>query len=216
MSCYLIIANGDRISTGRLFSLASDRTIIALDGAADTLPESELFPNIILGDFDSIQTINRFSDASTILHTPDQDFTDLEKALQYCDAKQASDIAIVCATGGRLDHHQAAIHYLKKYYKKNRPLRLHTETQIVFYALNETIIHHANIGEKCGVFPEAGSLFSTKGLLYDVKDYTQPSISNSFREPQVTITVEGSALLIMPRDFDMVAGQPTQPDRISL
>lgn len=199
MRRYLIIANGEDLSRDRLTSLANDRTIIALDGAADKLIRLQLTPAVILGDFDSIQDIRRFNKLSTIIHAPDQNYTDLEKALQYCDAQQANDIAVVCATGGRLDHHQAAIYLLKRYHKKDRPLRLYTETQIIFYGMNETITWHATTKEKCGIFPEEGCRYSTTGLLYDVQDYTQPSISNSVCDTKVEITVEGSALLIMPR-----------------
>lgn len=194
---YLIVANGDFVSASTITSLATDRIILALDGAANRLQQIQVTADFILGDFDSIELSDMFN--CPLLHAPDQNYTDLEKAVQYCDAQQASDIAIVCATGGRLDHHQATIHLLLSQYRKNRPLRLYTTSQVLFYVCDDTIVIQASAGEKCGIFPEHASSFTTRGLVYDVVNATQPSIGNSFREALAEITVQGSALLIMPR-----------------
>src|SRR5689334_14042058 len=129
MSNYAIIANGNFLTKEILLEAVKDRTIIALDGAADKLAALGLNPQLILGDFDSISPQaasywglkKTFSELSAdtepyrgnqgVLIVPalNQNLTDLDKALHYCDQQNAKSIIILCATGARLDHHESLI-----------------------------------------------------------------------------------------------------------
>ena len=81
--------------------------IVAVDGGFDALAAWGAMPDAVLGDMDSIratipQTIPR-------LEIPEQDSTDLEKALRVIDAPLCVGIGFL---DGRLDHTLAAMHAL--------------------------------------------------------------------------------------------------------
>jgi thiamine pyrophosphokinase len=180
-----------------------DKIIIALDGAANKLDKLHIKPQIIMGDFDSITHPYLNQHDAIILSVHDQDQTDLVKAIRYCDEQQAKSITIICALGGRLDHHEGNMRSLRAYYHPKRPILLHTEQQSVRYAKNETVIMKGEIGDPCGILAYPAGSFSSQGLLYDVENYPlemgfSESICNVLREHKATITISGEALLIMP------------------
>ncbi|MCB2211148.1 thiamine diphosphokinase [bacterium] len=87
--------------------------IVATDGALDVLLENDWPPTVALGDFDSVNAgtleIARSRGIYT-LHTPDQDFTDFEKALNFVEAETVQSVDIIGHTGRRLDHTLGSIH----------------------------------------------------------------------------------------------------------
>src|SRR3989338_7385212 len=135
MIAYFIIANGPMLSAARLKTLIKGQKIIALDGAADKLRPLDIRPDILLGDFDSLEEVTYWKKQKgiSIIPTEDQNFTDLQKAIDFCDTQQATSIEICSATEGRFDHTISNVRVLKQKYRKGRPLRLYTETQTLIY-----------------------------------------------------------------------------------
>ncbi len=82
--------------------------LIAADGGTRHCLALGLMPDIILGDFDSIPPDVRDSCAGAgvrILQYPrDKNETDLELALDFAVGQEYSQIIILAALGGRLDH----------------------------------------------------------------------------------------------------------------
>ena len=103
----LILANGEPPSQILLARLATEHDLfIAVDGAALKAVRLGVMPNIVSGDFDSLDL-----DAARLalpdaefLPTPDQNQTDLEKAFNIARDRGAVEITIVGAAGGRIDH----------------------------------------------------------------------------------------------------------------
>lgn len=103
----LILANGEPPSQMLLARLASEHALfIAVDGAALKAVRLGTRPDIVSGDFDSLDL-----DAARLalpdaefLPTPDQNQTDLEKAFSIARERGASEITIAGASGGRIDH----------------------------------------------------------------------------------------------------------------
>jgi thiamine pyrophosphokinase len=105
--------------------MADSDLVIATDGAANRLP-SEHAPDIICGDFDSIDlpaARNRFPLAE-LVHSTCQDTNDLEKCIALALTRGASTIAISCAMGGRIDQTATTLSILERY---------HREVQIVLH-----------------------------------------------------------------------------------
>ena len=82
--------------------------LVGVDGGAAHLVSLQVRPDFVTGDFDSLPVALRetlAAQGARIVPTPDQDYTDLDKALTFArDTLGAGDIQIWAATGGRIDH----------------------------------------------------------------------------------------------------------------
>ena len=76
--------------------------IIAVDGAANSLHSIDIKPTLIIGDLDSYNK-NFFQNVKKIC-TPDQNYSDFEKALKYLFQENLLPAIITGVTGGYLDH----------------------------------------------------------------------------------------------------------------
>lgn len=103
--------------------------VIGVDGGARHVTALGFVPDVVTGDFDSLDDAERVvleNRGAQIVPTPDQDYTDLDKALAYAiNERGARSIRVFAATGGRLDHTFAALSTLVKYGKAFPALRLH-------------------------------------------------------------------------------------------
>ena len=83
--------------------LAAAKRVVACDGAANAYRRRfGKWPAVIIGDFDSMRRV-RFCTAE-LVHVPDQDTNDLEKAMALCAARGWRRPVIVGAGGRREDH----------------------------------------------------------------------------------------------------------------
>jgi thiamine pyrophosphokinase len=100
-------------------AVASSDYLIGVDGGARHLRRLDLRPHLITGDFDSLSLPEREAFAAEgvrILPTPDQDYTDLDKAITVAvDELGARILRIFAATIGRLDHIYSALSTLIKH-----------------------------------------------------------------------------------------------------
>jgi thiamine pyrophosphokinase len=85
-----------------------DAFVVGIDSGARHLLRVGKLPEVVTGDFDSLTLAERESLAAQgveIVPTPDQEYTDLDKALSYVRERHGSiPIQVFAATGGRLDH----------------------------------------------------------------------------------------------------------------
>lgn len=202
MNDYVIIANGPFLPKEIILTHIQNKMIVALDGAADKLMSLNITPHVVLGDFDSISHFEQ-KEKIQFISLPDQNYTDLQKGIRYCDTQMAASITILCASGGRMDHHENALRSLRTEYKKNRPMLLHTDQQTLRFAKDEELYIEGSVGDKCGILAYPAGRFSSKGLQYDVTDFElvfgfADSTSNSLKEPRAWISVTGEALIVMP------------------
>jgi thiamine pyrophosphokinase len=114
----VILANGEPPSAAfaRAVILQHD-LLIATDGAARKAVALGLAPQLICGDFDSLdlEMARTQFPASEFVETPDQDLADLEKALLLARERGATEITLLGAGGGRVDHTLAAVALLVRY-----------------------------------------------------------------------------------------------------
>jgi len=116
----LIIANGEACSDELLGQLLEwSPFVVVLDGALDRVLHRQIKIDVLFGDFD--QEIFNFQDLKTsqfpieIIHAPNQEKTDLEKAIEFLIERDFPAANIVWATGKRADHTMANIAILPKY-----------------------------------------------------------------------------------------------------
>lgn len=114
----LIIANGEACSEELLGQLLEwSPTVIVLDGAIHRVLSLGIKIDVLLGDFDEeeVKSVGMSQFPLKIVHTPDQEFNDLEKAIIYLVNEGFPGANIVWATGRRADHNLTNISILPKY-----------------------------------------------------------------------------------------------------
>lgn len=104
----LIIANGDSCKMDLLGQLLEwNPFVLVLDGAIDRVLDLQIRFDAVLGDFDSVLNLEekvRGMPNIQILHTPDQNKTDLQKGIEFLISDGHSAANIAWATGLRADH----------------------------------------------------------------------------------------------------------------
>jgi len=218
MKDVVIIANGPFLHRDIILEAMNDRFVIVLDGALNQMrwcDSSRI--HCILGDFDSVDRVAQdfwgisdgyddITNDSTpyrglhdvlIVPSKNQEYTDLEKAIQFCDRNHTPSITLVCASGGRSDHDEAVKQAIRYAYKPERPITLHTDQQSLRYAKDEVVYFDGHIGDACGfISRDAGSCVSD-GLLYPCASHTK-SFCNQLSADTASLTVTGEALLFLP------------------
>ena len=103
----LIIANGESCSDELLGQLLEwSPIVIVLDSAINRVIARNIKIDVHLGDFDK-GTNSQYHEAQypiEVVHTPDQNKTDLEKAFDYLIERKIPAVNVVWATGRRTDH----------------------------------------------------------------------------------------------------------------
>ncbi len=104
----LIIANGASCNIELLGQLLEwSPLVIVLDSAIERVVELGIKVDVLLGDFDRGFDANYYKETQfplEIIHTPDQNKTDLEKAFDYLIERKMPAVNVVWATGKRADH----------------------------------------------------------------------------------------------------------------
>ncbi|MBY8961358.1 thiamine diphosphokinase [Flavobacterium sp. D11R37] len=104
----LIIANGAECSRELMGQLLEwSPLVIVLDSAMHRVVELGIKVDVLLGDFDRDFNPEQFLSLQyplEIVHTPDQDKTDLEKAFEYLINRGFPAVNVIWATGKRADH----------------------------------------------------------------------------------------------------------------
>ena len=105
----LIIANGESCSADILGQLLEwSPFVLVLDGALDRVMDLQIKIDAVLGDFDSLHNVEeKLLDYGPVqvIHTPEQDKTDLQKGIDYLIKQGHKAANVVWATGRRADHH---------------------------------------------------------------------------------------------------------------
>jgi len=193
--------------------------LLACDGACNRFQELNLRPDIILGDFDSVRDPNywgitaenvsayRGREGVLIVPTPNQDYTDLEKAIHYADAHQATELIIVTETIGRQDHTLYNLRLLRKYHRVERPMWLLTSLEMCEFVRDRRVVIEGPIGLSVSLMAFPAGSFTSQGLRYEGQDLAlrfaeQDSICNELASTAATIEIQGDILVIYAINHD--------------
>ena len=197
----VIVANGEEPSHETpLTILKNAERVICCDGAISFLEQQNITPHIIIGDCDSISSIQKEKYKSIIQKDDSVDYNDLQKAIKYCIAKKYENVAILGATGLREDHFLANIGILM-HYANQLSLTMFTNYGI-FIPINKTTTFESYAGQQISVFsfsPETE--ISYHGLKYPVKkqkfkELWEGSLNEAVGE-SFTIKVENEAAVMV-------------------
>ncbi|MEZ4787635.1 MAG: thiamine diphosphokinase [Flavobacterium haoranii] len=104
----LIIANGAACSKELMGQLLEwSPFVVVLDSAIDRVLNLGIKVDVLLGDFDRDFNPDIYKESQfplEIIHTPNQDKTDLEKAFDFLIERGHQAVNVIWATGKRADH----------------------------------------------------------------------------------------------------------------
>lgn len=180
---------------------------LAADGASIFAHAIGLKPDVISGDFDSVsveQVREMFPDAE-IVPTPDQDFADTEKAIQWVQERGATEIVLIGATGGRMDFTFANIALLLRFAPELPITCLHDDgagriTEIRAVTVGEWNFA-AHSGETLSLLAlESNVVVSVAGVEWELNHARLPigthGISNVVASDNVTVTAHQGTVLV--------------------
>jgi len=142
--------------------------LIAVDGSVNSLIDLNITPNVIIGDFDSIDYIN--DKKIKFVKTEDQSKTDFRKTLEWCIEKNILEISIYGISGKSDDH------FLGNYYTLNdfgTIIKWTAFTDFSFISPCKGKKEFESFsGQKVSLFCMNGeSIINSKNLEYPLKSY---------------------------------------------
>jgi thiamine pyrophosphokinase len=202
-----IFADGPPCSPALRNQLRRGRFTIVLDGAAERARRERWCPNMIAGDLDSVgkATLRHFEKKGVeILHTPDQDYTDLEKAIAWCVLRDLRSIWVAQAFGGRVDHSFANLSFLKRFHSPERELAIFQQNEKVFFAKDQKLILLGKAGRPFAILPFPRCRVKSRGLAFELENASlelgqRESVCNHATGTRVLLSVEGEALVVEGR-----------------
>lgn len=204
----LIITGGEGPSPDYLRRLAEAADIvIAADSGLDSAIQAEIQPDLVVGDFDSLEDLScldTISPERILRFSPEKDDTDTEIALSAARSRGADYLVIAGGGGGRLDHLLAVT---SLFARSETPREWHTlHESIYFLEKGTSAIFGAVSGATVSVFPAdgGGSVdMSSSGLKWPLEGLRWGKgyfgISNESTSDEIGISAgSGSLLVILP------------------
>lgn len=181
--------------------------VIAADSGGKHLNDIGRFPQVLMGDFDSltevlVQKMSR-AGAEIISYPVAKDQTDLELAVDLALARGANLIRIIGGLGERLDHTLANIGLLLKAYQKGVVAFLIDSRQEVTLSDSDVELR-SEPGRGVSLIPLTPKVsgITTSGLKFPINNgdlhfYQTRGIHNEFSAPIGKISVKEGMLLII-------------------
>ena len=120
--------------------IRTDDTIICADSGYDHAIKMGVKADIVIGDFDSIDSISAIpQDTAIIRHPSRKDQTDTEIAIDYAREHGFKDFLLLAATGGRMDHSLTNILLLKGFLERGETAVIVDEHSKIM--LTDTTLH---------------------------------------------------------------------------
>lgn len=190
----------------------SNPVIICADGAAQILKLSDIAPDFIVGDMDSIDenTLRYFeAKGSRIIRYPgDKDETDTQLALECAFGMNPDEIRILGALGGRVDHTLANISLLIMSVKRGVDAKI-VDKDCELFVIDRSCVINGREGETVSLIPLSSDVrgIILEGFRYPLSDGVMEigkpyGVSNRLTGTRGTISVRTGYLLVI-RQFEI-------------
>ncbi|MGO3167132.1 thiamine diphosphokinase [Senegalia sp. (in: firmicutes)] len=185
--------------------------IIAADGAGKYLYELNRLPDVLIGDFDTLEAniLEYFRKKDVDIHEflPVKDKSDLELAIDLATEYSPKEIIIIGALGSRMDHSLSNIMLLFHILEKGIEVKMIDDKNEIMPIKNEIKIKKGKY-EYISLLPILEDLDGVEliGLEYEfsnlkLKRTSTRGISNRFKEKEAKIKVKsGMGLVILSND----------------
>lgn len=198
----LIIASGNHKSEAQLvrYAQAADY-IICADGGYNHATACNIVPDMLVGDFDSLNEPKNFF--KKIKLPTEKDDTDSLYALRFAFSKGAKSIVLYGGIGSRLDHSYANICLLKEALVREIPMVV-TDGSTEVYLTDSYLALEKPIGTTVSVysFSDVCQGVTLRGLKYPLENavldkYNIVGTSNEFLREKAEFSVSDGNLLVI-------------------
>ncbi len=211
MTCAIFL-NGEYEDEGfYLRQYAAAHVVVAADGGHAFLRRHDLWPQLLIGDFDSLDGAlvaeARAAGVEVVEHPSRKDETDAELAVAQVASRCRDEIVLLGALGGRLDHVMGHVCILRGLAARGRAAR------IVAPGLAATVLRApaavrlaAAVGTRLSVVALSSDVVLTLlGLEYELADERLPAdvcrgLSNRVSAPGARLELADGLLLAMVFD----------------
>lgn len=186
--------------------------IICVDGGAKHLEQLNVEPNILIGDFDSIDESlfikYKEKNIEFLTFKKDKDKTDTHLAIDYSIENKANKVILLGGYGTRVDHSLANI-YMIEYAKQNGvDLMLADGKNEIILASKKTEVINDMENSFISLIPLSQKVYgvTTQNLKYQLSNATLKrndsfGVSNEFLgEKAIVLSKRGKLLIIKSRD----------------
>lgn len=208
-----VVANGHIKDMDFLRStIENSDYIICADGAAKYLMRLNMYPSLLVGDFDSIdeKTLKwtKINNIETRQFPREKDMTDTELAVEFALQQGPKKITIIGAMGSRLDHSLSNIMLLYKIYKEGIDAII--VDGLNYVAITDDVLKmRCQVGQTVSIIPIGGDAkgVTLEGLEYPLIDYdiemgSSLGISNKSIAEEVIISIKNGTLLVTKICFE--------------
>lgn len=205
----IIVTGGSEPSYELLKSyINEDDIVIGVDKGCNTLKRLDIMPNMILGDFDSIDdnVISYFKGKNIAIEkfNPEKDYTDTHLAYNKAkDIFNVDEIILFGATGTRLDHTLGNIGLMINALNDNIKLEIINENNRMF-AVNKSTVIKKDAGKVISFHALSDEVknFNITGGKYPLKNYNlkilEPrAICNEFLDGDINISFDSGIILVL-------------------
>lgn len=177
--------------------------IYCTDGSYTYLQQHGIQPDVLSGDFDSIN-LKSVEHSLRIVNTPNQNYTDFEKAMQIIVDDGYKILDVYGASGKQQDHFIGNLNAAYKF-KEKLKIKFFDNYSTYFFAENQTILE-LPVGKIVSLvpFPNCKGI-TTDGLLYplhqeDLSIINRMGTRNETNAPTIKITFESGDLVLFLMD----------------
>ncbi len=202
----LIIAGGEPCSmpAAEDFSL-----IIAVDKGMEYAKEAGIMPDILIGDFDSVDPLvleeagNSLS-VKTIILPEHKNDSDLQSAVKHALEQGFKELVICCVMGGRLDHMIANLQVASYAVHRGATCHLIGENDEAFVFSNKIMFFPRREGfsfsvfalsDRCEGVDISGARYTVSG--FSLTNNLSRGLSNEWASDQITISVKKGVLAVI-------------------
>lgn len=201
---------------GMISRPAEEDLVIAADGGYEYLKNMGIEPDVLMGDFDSLEYVPQHK--NLVRHSPIKDDTDMALAAAYAKEQGCRRFFLYGGLGGRLDHTLGNIQLLTGLSREGMEAYLIGEGIILTAITSEQIEFPAEFTGMISVFcmGDAASGVWERNLKYGLADAVLTcdralGVSNEFIGQKSSIEVNAGTLLIL---WDAKNGLPQKRDFI--
>lgn len=198
----VIIGSGDCSIDFLKSNIKEDDYIICADGGYNYALSADLSPDLLIGDFDSIDKIPDFNN---IIKLPiEKDITDCEAAFLEGKKIGFTSFVVFGGTGGRFEHTYANISVMANAVKQGLDFTIVDEKHIFNCVYNSLIKIPFKKNTQISVFAFGGNAYNVteRGFHYSLdnatlKPFEPLGISNDIVSDYGVISVEDGSLLVI-------------------